>query len=115
MSRNIFYAALASIVLTLAAGAEEREMRAFTRIDYPGSAVTGAFGANAQRAIVGFYVDRNGTHGFLLRDGKFSPINYPGAMINYTAGTSLKIGVLPPSGCRAWPASVNAVVQYQGG
>jgi hypothetical protein len=34
--------------------------------------------------------------------------------LNYAAGTPLKITVLPPSGCKVWPASVNAVVQYQG-
>lgn len=34
--------------------------------------------------------------------------------LNYSAGTPLKITVLPPSGCKVWPASVNAVVQYEG-
>ena len=32
----------------------------------------------------------------------------------YKAGTPLKIGVLPPVGCKVSPASVNIVVQYQG-
>jgi hypothetical protein len=34
--------------------------------------------------------------------------------LDYAAGTRLKITVLPPRGCKVWPASVNAVVQYQG-
>jgi hypothetical protein len=34
--------------------------------------------------------------------------------LNYKAGTPLKIGVLPPVGCKVSPASVNIVVQYQG-
>jgi hypothetical protein len=34
--------------------------------------------------------------------------------LSYAAGIPVKIIVLPPSGCKVWPASVNAVVQYQG-
>ena len=34
--------------------------------------------------------------------------------VNYSAGTPLKITVLPPSGGKLWLASVFAVVQYQG-
>ncbi len=40
----------------------------FTAIDFPGALATNAFGVNAFRDIVGFYVDTSGrTHGFLLR------------------------------------------------
>ncbi len=51
----------------------------FSQIDFPGSRQSEAFGINAAGDIVGRYLDANGkNHGYLLRAGKFTSIDYAG-------------------------------------
>jgi probable HAF family extracellular repeat protein len=64
----------------------------FTQIDFPGATETLLTGINNSGKIVGAYSDRDqivgrfndpnnaaGNHGFLLDDGAFTPIDFPGA------------------------------------
>ena len=68
----------------------------FTVIDYPGAALTQAYGNNPRGDVVGTYqlaTGRDSTvlpkgvqnatgkeyHGFVLKDGKYTTIDYPGA------------------------------------
>ncbi len=52
----------------------------FEKIRVPGSIATEAIGVNARGDIVGGYVGRDEvSHGFLLRQGVFTPIDVPGA------------------------------------
>jgi probable HAF family extracellular repeat protein len=58
----------------------------FKSFEVPGSAPlsTGPHGINDDGQVVGFYTDGanpNVTHGFLLDDGKFTTIDYPGASV----------------------------------
>ena len=49
----------------------------FTQIDFPGSVQSEAFGINAAGDIVGRYLGTDGHHhGFLLRNGNFTSIDY---------------------------------------
>ena len=48
----------------------------FTTIDAPGSEFTVGLGVNSSGAIVGFFVDNNGQHGFLLFNGTFTQIDF---------------------------------------
>jgi uncharacterized membrane protein len=53
----------------------------------PGATQRGnAMGINARGDIVGAYGDASGTHGYLLRDGAFTPIDYPGAVYTDARG-----------------------------
>ena len=52
----------------------------------PGALASGANGINARGDIVGFFRDASGTHGFLLRDGEVTAIDYPGAGITEARG-----------------------------
>jgi parallel beta-helix repeat protein len=53
-------------------------------IDYPGATATRTFGINDGGDIVGLYVDAaKVTHGFLLKQGKFTSIEFPGASYTY--------------------------------
>jgi uncharacterized membrane protein len=53
---------------------------AFTTIDVPGATSTAASGINPDGDIVGRYTDPAGKdHGFLLRHGDFTSIDFPGA------------------------------------
>lgn len=65
---------------------------AFTAIDVPSAVGTNALGINPRGDVVGAYCDPAGCpptasradlgkHGFLLRDGTFTPIDFPGAAI----------------------------------
>lgn len=56
-------------------------------IDKPGAVATRAFGINPQGEIVGSYTEAGVTHGFLLRDGVFTTIDYPDAPGAKTAST----------------------------
>jgi uncharacterized membrane protein len=51
----------------------------FETIDYPGALATRALGINAQGVVVGSFDDNNGTHGFVLNDGKFKAIDIMGS------------------------------------
>jgi hypothetical protein len=54
----------------------------YSTIDYPSAttALTIAWGINAGGDVVGEYFDAGGRHGFLLRNGAFTPIDFPGAL-----------------------------------
>lgn len=51
----------------------------FETIDYPGTIATPALGINAQGVVVGSFDDNNGTHGFVLEDGRFRVIDVAGS------------------------------------
>jgi uncharacterized membrane protein len=62
----------------------------FTSLDVPGATATSAFGINPRGDIVGGYcspgpcpaaVQTGLNHGFLLRDGTYSSIDFPGALL----------------------------------
>jgi uncharacterized membrane protein len=59
----------------------------YTTIDYPSltTTTTIAWGINARGDVVGEYFDAEGRHGFLLRNGDFTSIDFPGA-----SGTSAR-------------------------
>jgi hypothetical protein len=58
----------------------------YTTINYPGSSFTFAGGANAERNIVGIYVDASGAgHGFLF-NGAYTSFDYPGAIFTEATG-----------------------------
>lgn len=56
--------------------------------DYPGASVvsTRAWDINPSGAIVGDYRDASGTHGFLLEDGAFTSLTFPGARVTQARG-----------------------------
>src|ERR1700743_3750473 len=57
----------------------------FTQLDVPGSASTEADGINAQRQIIGFFVDNAGRqHGFLHERSTFTTLDFPGAATTRT-------------------------------
>jgi uncharacterized membrane protein len=58
-----------------------------TPIDYPNASATVASGINNLGHVVGSYVDRAGTHGFLLVGTTYTPINFPGS--TYTTARSI--------------------------
>jgi hypothetical protein len=82
---------------------------AFTSFDYPGAALTQAYGNNERGDIVGTYqlsTGRDSTvlpkgvqnasgkeyHGFVLKDGKYTTIDYPaiaGKKTDYTMATAI--------------------------
>jgi hypothetical protein len=76
---------------------------AFTTIDFPGAAGTNAWGINNRGEIVGGYQDQGTdgksgsstdtppSHVFLLREGQFKTIDFPGAL--RTAPDGLKGGI----------------------
>jgi uncharacterized membrane protein len=68
--------------LTLLAGSSAAFTFTFTTIDVPGAFLTEARGINRQGQIVGFYGSPEGTgaQGFLLDQGGFTTINFPGAV-----------------------------------
>jgi len=51
----------------------------FEPIEVPGAIGTRAFGINPRGDIVGSFTDAAGTHGYVLRKGVFTQIDYPGA------------------------------------
>jgi uncharacterized membrane protein len=58
----------------------------FVKIDVPGSSSTQARGINARGDIVGSYDDSEGlSHGFLLRNGVFSVVDFPGDVVTLGA------------------------------
>jgi probable HAF family extracellular repeat protein len=55
----------------------------------PGASSTTAFGVNGRGEIVGSFKDASGrTHGFVRRDGKFTSIDYPEAVVTQARGIS---------------------------
>ncbi len=59
----------------------------FITVDYPGSIESVVKGANSDGDVVGFYQDVGKRfHGFLLRQGSFSTIDFPGALFTRCTG-----------------------------
>ncbi len=59
-----------------------------TLFDYPSASVvsTRAWDINPSGAIVGDYRDATGVHGFLLEDGSFASLTFPGATVTQARG-----------------------------
>lgn len=64
----------------------------FSSFDFPGAAVTQAYGINARGDIVGTYqkpAPGNSNHGFLLEGGRFTTIDFPGGNTSYSLATAI--------------------------
>lgn len=64
----------------------------FWSFDFPGAAVTQAYGINARGDIVGTYQNaapNNKNHGFILRAGEFIGIDFPGADTDHSVATAI--------------------------
>jgi hypothetical protein len=64
----------------------------FSSFDFPGAAVTQAYGINARGDIVGTFQNappNNQNHGFILRDGEFIAIDFPGGDTDHTIATAI--------------------------
>jgi uncharacterized membrane protein len=73
LTRALLLATLLTSALSFAQGT-------YTQIDYPGSIETDLTGINNTGSVTGIYQDTTGEwHGFLLSDGNYTAINYPGA------------------------------------
>src|SRR6185295_12720771 len=70
----VFAAVLVFLSTTEAAGPYS-----FSTLDAPAGSLTVACGIDIVGRIVGYYEDGTGTHGFLLNNGGFSTIDFPGA------------------------------------
>jgi hypothetical protein len=64
----------------------------FTALDFPGANSTGLGDVNPAGAIVGSYSDGTGSHGFLLENGEFTSILYPGAGPTVTVVNGINAG-----------------------
>src|SRR5438046_10641278 len=63
------------------AGAHAAPVYTYRSIAYPGATATTAWGINAGGDVVGDYVDPAGVrHGFLVRNGEFTTIDFPNAL-----------------------------------
>src|ERR1700744_4671030 len=87
--RRIYLSFWALALLSLALGGSLAHAQApaftFTQLDVPGSASTEADGINAQRQIIGFFVDNAGKqHGFLHERSTFTTLDFPGAATTRT-------------------------------
>ncbi len=51
----------------------------FSNLQFPNSELTIACGINSTGDVVGWYNDNQGTHGFVLRAGVYTSIDFPGA------------------------------------
>jgi uncharacterized membrane protein len=71
-------AAVFALVLTAAVKGHEHGPW-YQAIDIPGATLTTAQGVNGRGAIVGWYTDAQGTHGYQLHKGRVTTIDYPGA------------------------------------
>src|SRR5438105_12108405 len=58
----------------------------FSTLDVPGSDLTLAWGINNSGAVVGYYVDANGVHGFLWTGGSYTTLDAPGAVSTKACG-----------------------------
>ena len=52
----------------------------FKTLDFPGSFFSFPLGINNHREIAGSYEDGSGNHGYRWKNGKFTIIDFPGAM-----------------------------------
>jgi probable HAF family extracellular repeat protein len=76
------------------------------RLDFPGAAVTDAFGINNRGSIVGRFVDDTGViHGWLRRSSTYRQIDVPGALDTVPFGVNDREQVVG-----GWDTDPNAVV-----
>lgn len=62
----------------------------FTTLDFPNSSKTFGYGTNASGDIVGYYTDAAAPfHGFLLRGGKYTTLDYPGTDVAWTQANAI--------------------------
>lgn len=68
----------------------------FTFFDPPGAVSSAAAGVSLLGAVVGYYTDSNGgTHGYLLVQGRYTTIDYPGTTgVTYGLGANLQNDVV---------------------
>lgn len=84
--------ALAAAALCVATvGAGTPKALKFRTIDVPGADATYAFGVNASREVVGFYVVAGVRHGFTLSRGEFQTVDGPDPLTTNT----LLFGISP--------------------
>jgi probable HAF family extracellular repeat protein len=94
MKRSLPVLIIASAVLLLASAVHAGPPSQFVSIDYPGALLTNAQGISPGGDIVGTYIDSSGNqHGFLLSNGKFTSLDYPGG-----PGTSTFARGISPDG-----------------
>jgi hypothetical protein len=79
---------LAGILPSVAVQASAERPYVFTTIDVPGAARTFAMGNNARGDVVGYYFDTQ-FHGFLLSNGTFTTIDFPGADVAWTQANAI--------------------------
>ena len=60
----------------------------FASFDVPGASLTRPIDVNNSGAIVGFYTDQAGTHGFVLKQGKYTTVDFPGAVLTSVMGVN---------------------------
>src|SRR5438876_3644007 len=61
----------------------------YAKIQYPGATLTLANGINNSNVVVGSYFDSvDVVHGFVYRQGRFSPVNFPGASATEVLGVN---------------------------
>lgn len=90
MSRISGLLAVLALALTLAAPVWAQERQYTTIAVPPGTQFSTAWGINAQGDVVGTFVDQSSVqHGFLLRHGEFTVIDFPGARSTITRGINL--------------------------
>lgn len=62
----------------------------FTTLDVPNASKTFGMGNNANGDVVGYFVDATAPfHGFLLRAGKFSTLDFPGENVAWTQANAI--------------------------
>lgn len=94
MKRFLPVLIIASAALLLVGAVHAGPPSQFVSIDYPGALLTNAQGISPGGDIVGTYIDSSGNqHGFLLSNGKFASLDYPGG-----PGTSTFARGISPDG-----------------
>lgn len=79
----------ALVSLSLPANATSQSYT-FTTLDFPNSSKTFGMGNNASGDIVGYYVDSTAPfHGFVLRAGKYSTLDFPGDNVAWTQANAV--------------------------
>lgn len=89
MKRAVWQLAILAALNPIASCGERiQPLYELSRLDVPGSASTIAAGINDAGHIVGWYRDTAGdrVRGFLLRDGVFTPVDYPDAILTQLHG-----------------------------
>ena len=90
MLRSRFVEGLAAMLLMLGSAAGQSDNFTYTTLDHSSAKCaksTSASGINARGDIFGSYTDSaNVAHGFLLKDGNYITIDYPGAVATQATG-----------------------------